>query len=676
MLPYWSEATILCAKLYILSFLLQAVGLGLLCMRLSLFGKSKPANVAFGAAMTPFVQFVFTFLLLLLPWKLPFALYVIPLPAVALIWLCLQAYTAVKRFKYKTWKALLPNKQYLKQTGLTALAVVMVLVVCLQMLPGLRALATQNYSVRNDNAEYITKAIWLADTQVLSRPFLSVEDEPAGHFLRDYHFPSYTPYLTYALMHTPAYAGYPYDMPGQCATLLIGFYLFLAYIGALFSLCDDNKKWIPAGILLFFLIPRIGYPILYASARDGFRCLGLLCLFGYLLTLRAGEDEKAFSVRDGFGVALFSFLASSTHVIAIAIAGLLLLSWALANLRQNQRQLDGGVLRLFAFGLLGCLIGAYPILLTQLPKLVGGGTSGAAPTVSAQAGMSLGEKIKTAFFFMEGPFLPLWAGLLIVVLLLFLFYAVRRKQGKLSRHVRTTVEAQRYVLRFMGVFIGLLLVGWIPFTNILNGLHSFSSGGFIRHSRYSLQNLLFSTLFIVYVLTIVDRALFYSKRQTLSRILSFCAAALFFASIVGNVFLGKYTEANLVAYANIAITDPQYAGDIYAKPEYAPILALSRDLAKDEKLVVTSQGLLYPHNGKAYVVETAAMAPLTCAATAEAAEEALKSLSVAAIVTLDSKWEGGYDDTPLGQYIAASPYVVAEVLTEPGITIYHIAIPE
>lgn len=677
-LPCWSEVTVFYAELYILSCLLQVLAAGLVCVRLQLFTKQRAANFFLGGACVPLIQFLYAFLLFSLPLRLPKLLYILPLPLCALVVIALACKELLAYLRKNPPTALVGRTFRISPKALCAVGLVLaVAIVWCAMLPFLKRLSTQNFSVDNDNAEYMTKATILANGQEI-RPFLSLQDEPDGHFLADDHFPTWPVYLAYALLHAPEAAGYPYDMTGQVAYFACICYLSASYCGVLLLLCKKNPQWAAVGALLFFLVPYMGYPMLWASARDGFRTLAMLLLLAYLLKLTSAEELAAKPRRNMICVTLLAFFLGASHVVGIMPCAILLFAWLLALLLRRDPAITRRALALAAGGLCGALVGDYRSVISilfykslflpkypPLPAWTEPYTASTPPVFTPQ------EKFREMFLTEGSPVFLCESIIILAAFALTLVYFSRAKRARSA-----PLEKQLYpdMQRLLFLCAGFWFM-WLPLSGILDGIYAFSSW-FAVHARYVLHWRVLGAIIATYSLAVAEEALSGKRwRARFCKALSVGLAAVLFVLVLAPKGVGFTAPAkNLLYYASAVSKRNRH--DSALQTYERPLLELPAFVG-ERKIVVTRRSHLYPYNGAAYFIRTRAMQPLMDAGTVDAARAALQSLSVGAIITDEAGWDDSfYPYTALGIYLESSPDVVRLDLPEPSdIRIYYISDP-
>lgn len=639
----WSHLSAVWTIVYLWSSCIVSIGLGVLCVRFECLGRNTVSRFLLGASTAPFAQFIYTMLAFAVIPGVYIYIYIVPLPALASGYLL---YEIIHRRAFQRAYRRFCGFMLLKSFPRIPVTTIITALFLALLIPLAFRFASTNELLSSDNAQYAGHAISIAKARSLTPIFDYYASE--GHFSPDNHFPSFQFWESYALLHTPSGFGYPFDKPLFTAQALICVWLFLGFIGILSDFFAKQKRaWIALGAFGFFCIPYMASDFFY-NQRECFRFLSYLLLLGALVNMPAKDGgikrTRRLFIKKFICVGLFSFCASSSHILGAVVVPLLCAAWLLWRLCMQPCKATA------KDALLTCIFAAGGFVLALMPNIVSllqvGRFSAyramlespSAPWYDSYIELSrqsinaapnnIMEKLERTMFARSSPLAYIALGAVILFSFYFVVLHIKRK----INGSKGAAMPESFSVCLLLVFV--VLAQWIPFTGLLDNplLYDFSKG-FYAVPRYGTHWFLFATILIVNIISILADVLL--RKAQCKAMLSFllCAA----------LCLPAIHQANRVFLQNaLSLLKDTLPGDTKFTEKYSLIIKTHQEIARyGGKFLITAQGLNYPLGGEGWLLQSKPFIPLMNA-TASQAKYELDKLDVAVIVAAPGTFDEGY----------------------------------
>ncbi len=688
-------------NLYLLSCMLTAFALGTGFAVHRLFAKrSRMACFLTGVAATPFVQYLWTLLLALLWPTASKWVYIAALPALSGLYLAALALKNLRRIPalwqqgLAFWKRVCSfEKPALACLCLALCIVILLLPVCIRFCSSMNSL-----TLSGDSAEYMALAERYCNDRSLMH--LLEKEELEGRFRGHSHFPSLELYMSYGLFHTPEEIGYPYDKPAVSGLGMLTFYAIAAYGALLLCLCREKKPYILLGVVLLNIIPNL-YDSVAGAPRDIWRILALLLAVLYFAGLNVEKKGAWRTLGKAAVTLLICFAVMSAHVVCFVQLPFIVVAWVVWQWLSSLYRRDGQAGRVLLRSIATAIGGAVGTLVAFSGNLWcffrwGELSPWRLMTTFTDAPWYQGymlqdyrlEETTTQLNFfanMDGilyahasPLGP-WGFRIALVALAVVLVALILRRVALGKQVKAARadhpadgpiavlfrpeparEQPAYDLLYAALVTLLMLA---PMTGLLDTSFYSFSGTFTMMPRYSLQWYLVAAVMLCTALAALadwwPRFLGWLKRrpvavklgqhwpavrQGLGRAVRNLPAWLCVLLCVAGLWQGTkqtghaesfYRSSRQVMEDNVLLMDNGF------QEKFGLLMALSDQVAEDEKILIPRTGYQYPLHGKGHVLDANPIVPIMNLSLEEVPGE-LDQMNVVMLATESAFWDHRY----------------------------------
>lgn len=682
-------------NLFLLSCLVQMGSLGCLFAANNWFSReSKLASFLTGVASTPLVQYLWTLLLSIVWPHAPRLVYIGTLPALGALCVLVLFVLRIRRLKALICDGFAYVKRLLRFDRPALVALCFALCIALLIGPAcVRFMSSMNSVSGGDAGEYMALAQrYCEDRNLLN---LLEKNETVGHFRGHSHAPSLELYMSYGLFHTDGEVGYPHDKAAFTGMGMLIFYAGAAYVALLLTHCREKKVCVLLGLLLFNLVPELYFSVAGAP-RDIWRILALL--FAVLAFGGLSEDGswKRYLVKLVW-VFVLCFTVMSAHVVCFVVLPFIVVAWVLWRvLHTGLTQLKGAWKALWrsvglAFaGALGTLLGFAGNIWCFLNwgemspwRLMTTFTDAPWYNMYMDIEYKLDETTTHLNFFeakdsiLMGYATPIgtWAFRLslialaaVIVHLIVTRIGMKRKvreilgQDEHACAIGLIVSGRSVQLSSMLGYCALVcLLTLAPMTGVLDSpLYSFS-GSFLKLPRYTLQWFLLGNVLICACLSaLIDLwpVLLEKLRRPMpawvKTIPAWLCAVLCLLGMVKGVNQTGYTNT-FYRWSRSVMEDESILLDNSFRDQYGLLMDVAKNVAEDEKILITRVGYQYALRGKGYLLTSNPIVPLMNLPYEEV-EAALEEMNVVMLATEPDFWDDRYYPmSTLNEYLCKLP---------------------